>query len=440
MSTCQALLMEWAKRVVWAGVLSLCWVSCAGAQKPVQSVAEYDLGCSKVEITRIEKDRYAAYGCGRGAMYVESCEGGECHWARMRHGHEDEIARQNQPASSAPAAPREILPAPTPEQREVLPAPAPQQREVLPAPPPGAASGAQGAPAASSGGEAAPQSGDAQLGSQVTPLSQGDLSDPYQATVPEQATAQQVAYAPPAPLVETRPPPPSVTYVWVSGYWWWATPGWTWVPGYWCPPRPGFVWIGSSWYWSSGWWWYYPGGWGYPGTHTVVYAPAPRPNRVVTVRTFHPHRTVRPAPAPSRLSEGRPAGMNPSRGVASSPALHPAYRPTQSPLVRYPATSHAASRQQSAFATRSDYPSSSSFARPQGAPGRLVQPHAPRPSYSTFSSPSRNYNSIMPRSSSVPTGSHVRPSSGGSRIQSSHSFSHGSPPSHISPHVTHPRR
>jgi hypothetical protein len=208
------------------------------------------------------------------------------------------------------------------------------------------------------------------------------------------------------------------------------------VPGYWCPPRPGFVWIGSSWYWGSGWWWYYPGGWGYPGTRTVVYAPAPRPNRVVTVRTFHPHRTVHPAPSPGRVADGR------HNGVASSPGLRPSYRPTGSPLVRYPVTQHSVSQQQRAFATHPNH-TSSAWARPQSGPGRLVQPHAPRPSYSTFSPSSRGYNTnILPRSSSVPSSNHVRPSSGGgSRLQNSHTFSHGSSPSHgLSPHVMHPRR
>ena len=469
MAACQALLMQWAKRWFWASLLSVCWVGCAGAQKSVQNVAEHDLACDKVEVSKLGDDRFAAAGCGRGAVYKESCDDGGCRWGRMRHGHEDELARENQPPMLAPG-PREVLPAPAPAQREVTPAPPPQQREVIPAPPPGAANDTQN-PAASSGGEA--PASDAALASQVTPLSEGQLSDPYEATVPAEPTTQQVAYPPPAPLYETRPPAPYVTYVWVPGYWWWATAGWTWLPGYWCAPRPGFAFVAGGWYWGAGWWWYSPGGWAYPGTTTVVYAPPPRPNRVVTVRTFHPQRTVRPAPAPGRVAGVRglaPAARSPAlrpSTSAASPTVRPgsAYRPTGSPLVRYPVSPSMARQQRAYMTPRAGYapaskgyvpPSKWAQAQSQGSVGRVVQPNAPRPSYSSAfsSSPARispdsskqsgfNKSSGMPRgSSAIPSSPHVRPSAPSSgAYMNNRSFSHGSSPSrNLSPSVVRPRR
>jgi hypothetical protein len=399
---------------MWLGFVSVLLVGCAGSAKPVRSVAEYDLSCGNVEVNRIDDERYAAYGCGRGAMYVQSCDGSGCRWARMRHGHEAEVAGAAPVPALRTPAPREVQAAPPLPSREVTPAPAPQQREVLPAPAPSSS-----ATPATSGGEAPA------LGQQTTPLTQGELSDPYDSEVPAQPVAQQVADAPPEPLVETRPAAPRVTYVWVGGYWWWNSPAWVWVPGYWCPPRPGFVYIGSYWYWSSGWWWYYPGGFGYPGTTTVVYAPAPRTQRVATVRTFRPHRTVHSTPA--RVD-------NSPRTVTSSGS---SFRPTASPLTRYP-SAHASARN----VTAQRAPSASShqvMQRPNGGIGRVVRPQEAR---TRFSAPSRavtssgprfdrgagprvdRSNVVRPESTRVPTSRNVRPAAPSSAPRAPRSFDH----------------
>src|SRR5262245_50289546 len=120
--------------------------ACAASPKPVLSVAEYDLSCSKVEVSRVDDDHYAASGCGRGAVYVQSCDDGAgCRWARMRHGHEVDVAAAQAPIYGEPA-PREVIAAPPPEERQVLPAPPPAEREILPAPPPGTSGGEAPAP------------------------------------------------------------------------------------------------------------------------------------------------------------------------------------------------------------------------------------------------------------------------------------------------------
>jgi hypothetical protein len=362
--------------------------ACAASSRPVQSVAQYDLSCARVEVTRVDDDHYAAAGCGRGAVYVQQCEGGECRWARLRHGHEVDVAAAQVPLVGTPAPQREVLPAPAPAGREVLPAPPPGSREVLPAPP----------PEATSGGETSPDAA-------TQPLENSSLSDPYQTEVPAVPAAQRTTYPPPAPLVETRPAAPSVTYVWVGGYWWWGDWGWTWVPGYWAPPRPGFVWVGGGWYWYSSWWWYYPGGWCYPGTRVVAYAPAPRPQRVVTVRTIRPHAEARrPAVATHSPTRAPVRTIEPARSAASPSQ----FTPQRPPLLRYPGTSSAGRERLLASPQRA--PSGYSVAPatggsragaslraspPSSSHGRLVKPGSTVPPRSTLS----------PRSSSAPSAS-----------------------------------
>jgi hypothetical protein len=320
-----------------------CWLLFAtlvgcGASRPTQvvSVASHDLGCDQVDISEVAHDRYAAYGCGRGAVYARVCDGQSCRWGRLRHGHEDSVAQSQalQPER------REILPAPTPEQRQVLPAPGPASEAPLPAPAPGSAAPAasdatgqaQSAPAAPLPAPAAGQplqnsalsAGATDVSNVPMPLSQGDLSDPYQTEVPAQPLAQQVMYPPPAPLVETRPPPPVRSHVWIGGYWWWGPANWVWVPGYWGAPYYGYSYIPGSWYWGRNCWNYAPGGWARHGTTVVVhrgYYP-PRASNVVTVRAFTPHRAVHAGYAGGVHRSHAPAGFRPyntplypSRGV-----------------------------------------------------------------------------------------------------------------------------
>lgn len=286
---------------------------CASTPKEVVSVAKADLACDHVEIVEVAENRFAATGCDKGAVYMHLCSGGSCQWARLRG-----VGEVPQTAGGVavtppgtPAPPREIIAAPPPPQREVIPAPPPAPREIIPAPP--------------------PQEG----ALKETPLSDGTLSDPYEAEVPATPTVQRADYPPPAPLVETRPPPPVSTYVWIGGYWWWGNAAWMWAPGYWCPPRPGFAYLPGHWYWSTGYWWYGPGGWARPGSTVIVHHAYPRPVRVATVRSFTPHR-VYGAPAVAPHYSG--ALVRGGSGVRVAPAAPPAraFAPRSSPMYRYP--------------------------------------------------------------------------------------------------------
>lgn len=291
--------------------------ACATIPTDVSRTARADLSCPDVEVTKLASGRYGASGCGKGAVYAEVCDASGCRVGRLRHGHEVEIGQRIEPPTQA--APREVIAAPGPEQRDVLPAPAAPDREILPAPAPA------GASAESSGGESsaapAPQT--------PVPLSQGDLSAPYEAEVPAAPTPQMVNNAPPEPLVEDRPSAPAPTYVWVGGYWWWGTSNWLWVPGYWCSPMVGYSYMPGYWYWSVGYWNYWPGGWGYPGSTVIVHTVAPRPRNVVTVRAFQPRVQARPTVAVT-------SGVRATAGTRPGAAPRPGFSPRSSPLMRYP--------------------------------------------------------------------------------------------------------
>jgi len=72
-----------------------------------------------------------------------------------------------------------------------------------------------------------------------------------------------VNVAPPAPIVDVRPPVPGPGYVWVSGYHRWDGGSYVWVPGRWdTPPRRHARWVEGRWrhhghhgyYWEEGRW------------------------------------------------------------------------------------------------------------------------------------------------------------------------------------------
>lgn len=377
-------------------VLTGCAAS--GAQRSVVNVATHDLGCDRVDVAEISQNRYAAYGCGRGAVYAQLCNEGDCRWGRLRHGHESSIAAASQPAV---AESRELLQAPAAAPREVLPAPAPEQREVIKAPPPAAsAPGADGASPLQPGAAAA-------AAPAPVALSDGELSEPYQTEVPAQPVAQQTTVAPPVPLIETRPPPPAYNHVWISGYWWWGTGArWVWAPGYWCPPYYGYSYIPGSWYWYGGYWNYGPGGWARPGTTIIINRNfPPRPSNVAVTRAFTPHRVVR-----SDATSGA------HRVVGQAPS---GYQPRSSPLMapaRVSGTGASSSRGGAYNGGKSRF----------GADGvgRVVTPGSAARPRSDFSS--RGY---------APSGSYggggrdfARPSAGSSRSSfgSERSFSSGS--------------
>jgi hypothetical protein len=86
------------------------------------------------------------------------------------------------------------------------------------------------------------------------------------ATVPFASSADvsfSIGVAPPAPIIETVPPPPPAPgYVWTPGYWSWNGVTWVWVPRrYVVAPFPGAVWVtgrwarhGHDWMWEDGRW------------------------------------------------------------------------------------------------------------------------------------------------------------------------------------------
>jgi hypothetical protein len=79
------------------------------------------------------------------------------------------------------------------------------------------------------------------------------------------ANAQTVVIAPsapPAPRVETIPPPPAAVDTWVPGHWAWTGTEWSWVPGqYIARPASQATWVpghweqqGSEYVWVAGHW------------------------------------------------------------------------------------------------------------------------------------------------------------------------------------------
>ncbi len=395
--------------------LSLPWsvLGCAATPKQVVNIARADLACPSAEVTQIGGDRYGASGCGRGAVYTRLCDDAGCRWGRLRHGHETAIAGQLQPASAAPA----------PEEREVLAAPAPATREIIPAPPPGgadapplvapvAAPDASAAPATPT----APGAPGAALAPAATPtpvpLSEGELSAPYDATVPERPQPQQTAYAPPQPLVDDRSPPPAPYYQWVGGYWSWGASGWVWLPGYWCAPVMGYSYMPGYWYWSSSYWWYWPGGWARPGTRTIVVQTAPRPQRIVRVRGFTPRS------GGGTSGRASVASAAPAHGVGRASPMT-GFRPASSPLLHYPSPVNRAASGGIARSTNIGRPIGS--AGGGASVGHVVRPGAigARPSRFATSRPSSGPSPAVRRAI---TPGFSRPSSGARFIAPRSSF------------------
>ena len=71
------------------------------------------------------------------------------------------------------------------------------------------------------------------------------------ACVPPRRLGIDVVYvdrAPPPRRVEVIPARPGPEFVWIEGYWAWASPEYVWTPGYWeRPPRPRAHWVGVLW-------------------------------------------------------------------------------------------------------------------------------------------------------------------------------------------------
>lgn len=88
--------------------------------------------------------------------------------------------------------------------------------------------------------------------------------------VPAHRYGGEVAYAPPAVVIDTPPPAPYAEVipampfagaVWIGGYWGWSGGRHHWVPGYWERPRPGYRWAPHHWENRGGHWQLHMGGW-----------------------------------------------------------------------------------------------------------------------------------------------------------------------------------
>jgi hypothetical protein len=79
---------------------------------------------------------------------------------------------------------------------------------------------------------------------------------------PASAARVYVRIEPPAPVVETIPPPPSPRHLWVGGYHRWSGRQYVWVPGHYVVrPRRFSAWVPGHWrHVHRGWYWV-PGHW-----------------------------------------------------------------------------------------------------------------------------------------------------------------------------------
>jgi hypothetical protein len=89
---------------------------------------------------------------------------------------------------------------------------------------------------------------------------------------------------PPAPLAETRPPPPGPAAVWVAGYWHWTGMQYTWIPGHWDGEHPGATWTAPRYVSADGAYYYEGGAW---TTGLAQPASTQAPPRVVNASALH---------------------------------------------------------------------------------------------------------------------------------------------------------
>jgi len=71
-----------------------------------------------------------------------------------------------------------------------------------------------------------------------------------------------VGIAPPAPIVETRPPSPGAAYVWTPGYYNWNGSSYVWANGAWAvPPHRHHHYVAGAWVHSHRGYYYREGHW-----------------------------------------------------------------------------------------------------------------------------------------------------------------------------------
>lgn len=80
--------------------------------------------------------------------------------------------------------------------------------------------------------------------------------------VPVRTGIVYIRTAPPPPHHYSIPPRPSVSAVWISGYWRWMDVEFTWVDGHWDRnPPPNKRWRDGRWAHTAQGWYWMPGGW-----------------------------------------------------------------------------------------------------------------------------------------------------------------------------------
>jgi hypothetical protein len=89
----------------------------------------------------------------------------------------------------------------------------------------------------------------------------GGVVTPTTVYEPQPAVYENVAVAPPEPIVEVRPATPFGGAVWIPGYWGWNGAHHVWIGGRYSAPRAGFVWEANRWERGPGGWRHVQGHW-----------------------------------------------------------------------------------------------------------------------------------------------------------------------------------
>lgn len=134
-----------------------------------------------------------------------------------------------------------------------------------------------------------------------------------------------VTVAPPPLHYEQPGYPPSADFVWIAGYWNWASVRYVWVPGRWEAPRPGLYWVPHRWERDANQWRHQGGRWERDTRPRPAAAPLP-------VRHIGHPDSHHPSPAPAlRAEPGRTRGQQPNVTQQSGRDSH---HPSPAPAIR----------------------------------------------------------------------------------------------------------